>query len=112
MNLSFEIIDESESHREAFCFHCLFLIVMKLDGIEAVVNIFLFTNAKILINTETWLLDQKNFERSEILGFYLYLRPAIQYFTVFAFTTPRHVNYRIGSCSEQSFAAQTGLGKA
>lgn len=44
----------------------------------------------------TWLLDQKNFERSEILGFYLYLRPAIQDFTVFAFTTPRHVNYRIG----------------
>ena len=31
--------------------------------------LFLFTNAKILINTETWLLDQKNFERSEILGF-------------------------------------------
>ena len=37
--------------------------------------LFLFTNAKILINTETWLLDQKNFERSENLGFYLYLRP-------------------------------------
>ena len=55
-------------------------------------TLFLFTNAKILINTETWLLDQKNFERSEILGFYLYLRPAIQDFTVFAFTTPRHVN--------------------
>lgn len=54
-------------------------------------TLFLFTNAKILINTETWLLDQKNFERSEILGFYLYLRPAIQDFTVFAFTTPRHV---------------------
>ena len=64
------------------------------------------------VNTETWLLDQKNFERSEILGFYLYLRPAIQDFTVFAFTTPRHVNYRIRSCSEQSFAAQTGIGKA
>ncbi len=73
-------------------------------------TLFLFTNAKILINTETWLLDQKKFERSENLGFYLYLRPAIQDFTVFAFTTPRHVNYRIGSCSEQSLAAQIGLG--
>ena len=72
----------------------------------------LFINAKILINTGTWLLDQKNFERSEILGFYLYLRSAIQDFTVFALTTPRHVKYLTGSCSEQSLAAQTGLGKA
>lgn len=74
--------------------------------------LFLFTNAKILINTETWLLDQKNFERSEILGFYLYLRSAIQDFTVFALTTPRHVKYLTGSCSEHSLAAQTGLEKA
>ncbi len=74
--------------------------------------LFLFTNAKILINTETWLLDQKNFERSEILDFYLYLRSAIQDFTVFALTTPRHVKYLTGSCSKQSFAAQTGIGKA
>ena len=94
MNLNVDIVDESESHREAF--------LLSLP----------FSYAKILINTETWLLDQKNFERSEILGFYLYLRPAIQDFTVFAFTTPRHVNYRIGSCSEQSLAAQTGIEKA
>ena len=40
MNLNVDIVDESESHREAFCFHCLFLIVMKLDGIEAVVDTF------------------------------------------------------------------------
>ena len=82
---------------------------MELDGIEAVVDTFPIYQCK---DTETWLLDQKNFERSENLDFYLYLRPAIQDFTVFAFTIPRHVNYQIGSCSEQSFAAQTGIGKA
>lgn len=81
-------------------------------ALNPLTTLFLFTNAKILINTETWILDQKNFERSEILGFYLYLRPAIQDFTVFAFTTPWHVNYQTGSRPEQSLAAQTGMGKA
>lgn len=80
---------------------------MALDPLS---TLFLFTNAKILINTETWLLDQKNFERSEILGFYLYLRPYNSGFHSICFHDTKACELPDRTCSEQSIAAQTDIG--